>query len=76
MRPALDVINFGFDLFSRGPGLPDSLHIRLENIEQVVLSPRIETDKDLDPLRPHPEFCRLMSGVQALAAAAPENKAR
>jgi beta-lactamase regulating signal transducer with metallopeptidase domain len=46
LRPALDVINFGFDLFSRGPGLPDSLHIRLEDIEQVVLSPRIETEKN------------------------------
>jgi hypothetical protein len=46
LRPALDVINFGFDLFSRGPGLPDSLQIRLEDIEQVVLTPRIETDKN------------------------------
>lgn len=45
LRPALDAIDFFFSDMLRGPGLPDGLDVRLEDLEQMVCSPRIETDK-------------------------------
>jgi beta-lactamase regulating signal transducer with metallopeptidase domain len=45
LRPALDVINLGASLMSRGPGMPDGLKVRLEDIEQIVCTPRVETRK-------------------------------
>jgi hypothetical protein len=46
LRPALDVINLGFSLMARGPGIPDGLSVRLEDIEQIICTPRIETVKN------------------------------
>jgi hypothetical protein len=46
LRQALDVINLGFSLMSRGPGMPDGLSVRLEDIEQIVCTPWIKTDKN------------------------------
>jgi hypothetical protein len=44
-RPALDAVELFFSDMLRGPEIPDGLGVRLEEIEQLVCIPRIETRK-------------------------------
>jgi beta-lactamase regulating signal transducer with metallopeptidase domain len=44
-RPAVDAIELFFSDMLRGPEIPDGLGVRLEEIEQLVCIPRIETRK-------------------------------
>jgi hypothetical protein len=50
-----------------------ALQLLSVTLRQGFGADRVETDKDLDALRDHPEFRRLTSGARALAAAVPQS---